>query len=174
MFGRTDPVPDRPLLLADFFDGCKAHDCCYGTCGSEQEDCDRAFLAQGVKACIRAHPGRSVISQGLLLSCLKTAQFYHFAVASGGRSAWEAAQETACLACEPERCRPGYEECGEECCRSGFCVDGRCASNCDGTPCPSDRDCCFRTREAPDRGVCCPAGTTCYGHPSGFTSCKPI
>ncbi len=149
IFGRTDPVPDRPLLLADFYDGCKAHDCCYGTCGSDQAKCDKAFLKESVKACLREHPGRSVISAGLLTSCLKVAQFYHLAVSSGGRSAWEAAQETACLACERERL-------------------------CDGTPCPDDRECCFRTRESPDRGVCCPAGTTCYGHSSGFASCKPI
>lgn len=263
VFGKTDPVPDRPLLLANFFEGCKAHDCCYGTCGSDQAQCDRAFLEQGLEACARTHVGRGEIEKGLRLACNKVAQLYHFAVSSGGRAAWEAAQETACLSCQrcdadlmndpqncgscghrcapglaccggdckdtsvddqncgacgnvcpagtrciggacvarcergqtpcgttccdagevcgadgvcrrPQRCEPGYEDCNGECCRSGFCIDGRCASNCDGTPCPSDRECCFRTRESPDRGVCCPAGTTCYGHPSGFTSCKPL
>ncbi len=88
LFGKTDPVPDRPLLLANFFEGCKAHDCCYGVCGSDQAQCDRAFLEQGLKACARTHVGRGEIEKGLLLACNKVAQLYHFAVSSGGRAAW--------------------------------------------------------------------------------------
>ncbi|MDO8185283.1 hypothetical protein Q5424_15575 [Conexibacter sp. JD483] len=174
VFGRSDPVPDEPLLLASFFDGCKAHDCCYGTCGSDQEACDRAFLAKSVTACVKEHPGDGIVSTGLLMSCLNVAQSYYVAVSSGGRSAWEAAQETACLACEPNRCRPGYEECGDDCCKSGFCLDGRCVSDCGGTPCPDGQDCCFGTRESPGKPVCCPPSTTCRYDLSGYASCKPI
>ncbi|HST42498.1 MAG TPA: hypothetical protein VLK58_23465 [Conexibacter sp.] len=253
IFGRTDPVPDRPLFIADFFSSCQAHDCCYGGCGSDQVACDAAFLDDALKACAKAHPGSDEISRGLRIACNKVAALYHFAVASGGRAAWEAAQATGCFSCErcdadlltdPRNCgtcgrvcpagqacclgecrdtrvdaqncgacgsicashqrciggqcigcrRPEIT-CGTQCCnpkthtcRNGVCEkkcprgqqpcggvclgpDERC---CEGIACPADQDCCFRTRESPDRGICCPPGTLCYGHPDGFASCKPL
>src|SRR3954452_13879833 len=35
--------PDTPFDLAHFADACNGHDCCYGRCGADKDDCDTNF-----------------------------------------------------------------------------------------------------------------------------------
>lgn len=194
--GDMDPVPDTPSL-ADFFYGCKEHDCCYGRCGADKRACDDAFLADSLRACSEAHDDDGPIGWAMQLNCNQVAAFYRFGVSGSiGQQAYEAAQAEACIACErcdrpcgeqccppdevcrdgacrePLRCPSGTSECDGYCCKDGLCVDGRCARLCDGSPCPLDQDCCFRGGGDPNaRGVCCARGTYCSYNIGGVGRC---
>ncbi|MGH2929232.1 MAG: hypothetical protein ACRDL8_13595, partial [Solirubrobacteraceae bacterium] len=104
VLGHGDWVPDRPLELANFFDACKAHDCCYGQCGTQKADCDSAFGKATMEACVSGQ-GLAVTALfgGLNLStCLGVAQAYHAAVADTqtGQDAYNAGQAEVCDCCE--------------------------------------------------------------------------
>lgn len=103
VLGHGDWVPDRPLGLANFFDACKAHDCCYGQCGAQKSDCDSAFGKATMEACVSGQ-GLAVteLFSGLnLTTCLGVAQAYHAAVADTqtGQDAYDAGQAEVCDCC---------------------------------------------------------------------------
>lgn len=129
---KVDPVPDRPLGIISFFDACKAHDCCYGTCGSSQKDCDIAMFRDAVSACFKKYgTGPSALADGRRVHCIELARVYYRAIASMGEEAWAAAQRSACHSCEPcdadllndpqncgtcgNACHPGFICCNGEC-----------------------------------------------------------
>lgn len=131
-------VPDGIPLVYDFYDACKAHDICYSTCGSAQKTCDDNFLNDMNALCNAQHtgfwstPGRR--------RCASAATIYHFAVASVGEDAHEAAQIEACDCCEPacvlcncnDKIYTSVQRCLDECKVSLGCFTGICAP----TECP--------------------------------------
>lgn len=101
--GHGDWVPDRPFELANFFDACKAHDCCYGKCGSQKSDCDDAFGTATMEACVTGQ-GLAVTTLfgGLnVATCLSVARLYHSKVADDprGQAAFDAGQAEVCDCC---------------------------------------------------------------------------
>lgn len=103
VLGRGDWVPDRPLDLANFFDPCKGHDCCYGQCGSVKTECDANFLAGMIRACNEAHPPNSGTFDSLYnANCLSVAAAYYEAVSATetGQKAYNAGQQEVCSCCE--------------------------------------------------------------------------
>lgn len=105
VFGRGDYVPDNPFELASFFDACKGHDCCYGSCGHAKADCDTRFLADMVAACEARWPtstvAQSVIDGQFNAYCLTVAQIYYEAVSGTqtGQDAYDAGQTEVCGCC---------------------------------------------------------------------------
>ena len=98
----------------NFGPACDAHDICWGTCNADKNACDRAFLV-GLKSQCDLWvdqlygPGGafSWIGPGRLKemdrrACYADANMYHFAVANGGNSAYQAAQDEACICACPE------------------------------------------------------------------------
>lgn len=104
VLGHGDWVPDRPLELANFFDACKAHDCCYGQCGAEKSTCDSNFLKATMEACVTGQGAVvSALFGGLnVATCLGVAQAYHAAVADTqtGQDAYNAGQAEVCDCCQ--------------------------------------------------------------------------
>ena len=119
ILGHGDWVPDRPLDLANFFDACKGHDCCYGSCGSDKSACDTEFLKSMVKACVE-RPGRGqLVLGGPLLgiglsNCLAVAAAYQAAVhdTQTGQDAYNSAQQEVCDCCD---CPEGQTNCPDGC-----------------------------------------------------------
>lgn len=102
--GHGNWVPDRPLELANFFDACKGHDCCYGQCGSDKSQCDSDFLKGMLKACVSGQGlAVSAMFGGLNLAmCTEVAGIYHAAVhdTATGQGAYEAGQAEVCDCCQ--------------------------------------------------------------------------
>lgn len=119
ILGHGDWIPDRPLYLANFFDACKGHDCCYGQCGSDKTDCDTEFFKAMIKACGGgAGLGRPVLDvfAGVgLVACLEVANAYHAAVhyTQTGQDAYNSGQQEVCECCCDGTCNPP-------------CTDGKC------------------------------------------------
>ncbi|HEY8583900.1 MAG TPA: hypothetical protein VIL49_13175 [Capillimicrobium sp.] len=179
--GTVDPVPDRPLFVADFFDACKAHDCCYGVCGSDQDACDSAMYLDALRICQKTRYDDDANGVARHMQCNSVARLYYQAVAALGKDAWASAQETACYSCEPceadllsdpDNCGT----CGNACGGTRVCCDGVCkdpevdAQNCGacGNVCKDGQRCiggqcvkrCKRG-ETPCDGTCCPPDKTC-------------
>jgi len=71
-----------------FLDACNAHDSCYGTCGSNKNDCDDTFrYAMEITVCA---------ASSCKVSCVINAETYYYAVASGGGGAYQDAQNCSC------------------------------------------------------------------------------
>jgi hypothetical protein len=104
VLGHGDWVPDRPLDVANFFDACKGHDCCYGRCGSKKADCDEQFLQAMLETCVKSASLADVaLLPGLRMSlCMSVAGVYHHAVSATetGQSAFEAGQAETCDCCQ--------------------------------------------------------------------------
>jgi hypothetical protein len=104
VLGHGDWVPDRPLGVANFFDACKGHDCCYGRCGSKKADCDEQFLEAMRDTCMKsASLADLALLPGLRMSlCMSVAEVYHQAVSSTdtGQSAFDAGQAETCDCCQ--------------------------------------------------------------------------
>lgn len=125
-------VPDR-WRRVDFAGACARHDRCYGTCNTDRQACDDAFLARLRAACRRAYPDATARQRGLRRRCGEAARAYHAAVAGLGSPAFEAAQAAACLCCGEDGRGP---KCGSVCCAGGLaCADpasGRCCAPGEG------------------------------------------
>lgn len=154
IFGKGDYVPDRPFGLADFFDACKGHDCCYGDCTSPKSDCDGNFLRGMVAACeSRYSSSGSVFDSIRSTYCYSMALTYYTAVSrtSTGTHAYNSAKSvcTCCVSCEQNAAIKGIENpgrfqfCGPE--GEGTCTDILTDSqNCGacGTVCPPEASAC--------------------------------
>ncbi|HEV7399762.1 MAG TPA: hypothetical protein VGN84_05775 [Solirubrobacterales bacterium] len=147
---------DHPTLLTSFTSACNAHDCCYGTCGSSKETCDKQIRSDLVKACIKSKGALLTLFGGpvLYLSyeayCNTVANTYYEAIANTkqGRDAFTAAQEKVCGCCEEEKqSKPG----------------GRCEDNAD---CAAGQECCGEMCFDPAVAQCC--------NPKWSTVCKVI
>ncbi len=189
IFGTHDIVPDEPLELANFFNACKGHDCCYGTCGSDKAACDGDFLLSMEAACQSAWPSQSLLDGVGLSYCLSVAKVYYDAVSSTktGTEAYTAGQDVVCdccvdcktaigltsSACEaqfaltcPDPNNPGEYVCVEACGDPANC--GSCGHTCpprdngDGT---SQRGCC--NDNACTWEVGCIDYCSCWNQPGG-------
>lgn len=69
---------------ASFEDACLAHDCCYATCGSSQEQCDGDLYLAMEAACTGAYPVNLVQRQ----LCINTATTYYYPVQSPANTSW--------------------------------------------------------------------------------------
>ena len=94
----TEWVPDNPAGF-DFSQCCKAHDKCYGTCGSTQETCDLDF-----RTCMQDKCWDYFID-GRTGACMILAAGFYGAVVDFGKPASDAGQEKGCKG----------EECDEPC-----------------------------------------------------------
>ncbi|MDQ3895791.1 MAG: phospholipase [Actinomycetota bacterium] len=54
--GRCTGVPDAIPGIFDFTNACANHDACYASHEQTQAECDQAFLADMVAACVAQHP----------------------------------------------------------------------------------------------------------------------
>ena len=152
--------------FADFGSCCNVHDNCYGTCNSSKGGCDTSFRGCLRDACLDSL--LTLLSPGLLASCLAAAEAYFLGVHFRGGGPYESAQRGACDCC-------GTQTCGQS------CVGGTCSS----LPSCQDPGCvCFQTIEG--NGFChrpqsCAGLSTCSSSancPSGWacvsvTCCGP-
>ncbi len=105
IFGKGDYVPDEPFGVANFFNACKGHDCCYGACESDKAQCDSNFLTQMLSICEQTWPTNTVANEIIHANqyafCLTVAHAYYAAVSSTatGQEAWEAGQKATCGCC---------------------------------------------------------------------------
>jgi hypothetical protein len=157
ILGNGNWIPDEPLGLANFFNACKGHDCCYGRCGAAKAECDQNFLDEMTKACNAQWPTSSTIdslNNGLYHAyCLAVAKAYYDAVSSTrtGQEAYEAGQKEVCECCVdcqayaktlgyynyewwrscPEPSAAGGYECMSVCSNTEHC--GACGNKCPET-----------------------------------------
>lgn len=98
---RGDWIPDSPFDLANFFEACKGHDCCYGNCGAPKESCDGDFLLDMEAACQSNWSGDSLLDSVGLSYCLSVAKVYYNAVSGTqtGTDAYNAGQDEVCDCC---------------------------------------------------------------------------
>lgn len=130
VIGRDAQVPDGIPGIYDFYEPCKAHDICYGTCGSSQQTCDDNFFNDMTAYCNAEHAWWSPIG----VSCRNYARLYHLAVSSAGEEAHASAQVEACDCCEPScvhcSCNDvvytSVQRCLDECRVSLGCFTGIC------------------------------------------------
>jgi hypothetical protein len=129
---------------ASFIGCCSAHDCCYGTCRSNQGGCDSTFGNCMRASCDAAYPPDIVTLPGGITFdrnrvnrslCRGQANAYEAAVVNFGDDAHTAAQQNACDCCGTQNCPT--------------CPGGTCSS----LPSCQDPGCvCFQTVEG--RGFC--------------------
>lgn len=104
VLGHGNWVPDRPLELANFFDACKGHDCCYGTCGADKSTCDSDFLKGMMEACVSGQGAAvSTLFGGLnVATCMGVANAYYAAVhdTDTGQGAFDSGQAEVCDCCQ--------------------------------------------------------------------------
>lgn len=166
-----DWIPDSPFDLANFFNACKGHDCCYGNCGAPKESCDGDFLLDMEAACQSAWGGDSLLDGVGMAYCVSVAKVYYDAVSGTqtGTDAYNAGQNEVCDCCvdcktaaslaandAASKCEAQYAfPCpdpdipGEYVCHFG-CGDGDNCGGC-GKTCPpkdngdgsSSRGCCW-------------------------------
>jgi hypothetical protein len=95
---------------ANFLPCCDGHDCCWGTCNSDRNACDGAFLTCLQGACNSAYPPNIVlgvdvnrIRRGV---CRAAADAYFRGVQTErwGAPAYTAAQQAACDCCATQNC----------------------------------------------------------------------
>lgn len=91
-----DYVPDMPGGYS-FVAPCVAHDICYGTCGSDRDECDRAFHRDMVEVC-DTHAAYGYDSG----TCYSFAAAYYKAVAWKGAEPFAEGQVEGCDCCEDE------------------------------------------------------------------------
>jgi hypothetical protein len=86
-------IPNNPTGCGDtsFLEPCNAHDICYGTCGSNKDSCDHAFLDAMLEICS---------GSSCAYSCSQYANTYYGAVHNYGETAYESAQLAACACCD--------------------------------------------------------------------------
>jgi hypothetical protein len=151
--GSSFPVPST-FGNVDITPACNSHDACYDTCKSSRHACDASFLADMKKRCSQGNtPGSTALT-----NCLGAADLYYRVVSSAGGSAYDQAQQNACICCNANE-----RACGGVCCATGLCHSGECLKCAAGkelcggkcrTACPAGF-----VRDAACRCVC-PAGTT--------------
>jgi hypothetical protein len=126
--GTGDYVPDEPLGIVNFFGPCKGHDCCYGRCGSDKDDCDGKFLIGMLDVCDTTWPVSESKWQGILdvfptVFCRSLAATYYSAVHYGGQDAYDSGQKEVCDCCD---CDPGFTVRGDAVDHGDSLVHGGC------------------------------------------------
>jgi hypothetical protein len=99
---RGDWIPDSPFDLANFFNACKGHDCCYGKCGSDKAKCDSDFHQDMIAACAANWGVPDSLFGDLAESyCYSVADTYYNAVSGTqtGTDAYNAGQDEVCDCC---------------------------------------------------------------------------
>lgn len=112
---------------ASFTPACNRHDRCYGTCNKDRMTCDFLMRKSMQQACKQAY--RRDDERKQLRKCFGRARLYFNVVSENGQSAYEAAQEEACLCCDA----PRSTRCGDVCCITSSChecVNGTCHFTC--------------------------------------------
>jgi hypothetical protein len=148
----TPWIPNR-YGIADFTQCCNNHDICYDTCNDVKSNCDNAFLSCLTASCNNAYSAASILFPELLQDCLVVAGAYYAAVALGGGSAFDSAQDEAC-----------------DCCPETTCPQSCAGSSCGSLPpCAGGGDCvCFTSTEG--NGACIHGDTPCDSVPNCVTS----
>lgn len=129
--------------------GTGSHDCCWGKCKEDRNNCDQLFLACLDAACRTAYPGSGVVETIKRTSCQSAALTYFGAVESRlATSAYEAAQSGGC-----------------DCCGTSTCPQSCAGSSCGSLPaCDPGGDCvCFTSTEG--SGACVHGATPCSSVP---------
>ncbi len=72
-----------------FYEACKQHDICYGTCFSNKSQCDQNFLGDMINSC----------PTFFLVNCTELALIYYAAVANFGQDAFDNGQKKGCIEC---------------------------------------------------------------------------
>jgi RHS repeat-associated protein len=87
-------IPERPFWIVNFAPCCDQHDLCYDTCNPNrsQEQCDDVFCSCTRNRCRRV---------AFRTECEKLAEIYCWAVETFGHKFYPAAQENACMCCDP-------------------------------------------------------------------------
>lgn len=130
--GNDEWVPDDYGQWS-FTEPCNKHDICYGTCGSDKEDCDQQFYNDMATVCLE----KTFPLGAAHLKCIGLASIYAKAVANFGGGAYEGGQVASCDCCEPPGCiycncnETYYQnfqiaQCLDECNVSLFCFTGIC------------------------------------------------
>lgn len=130
--------------------GAGSHDCCWGKCGNDRDNCDLLFLACLDSACQTAYPGSGIIESIKRSACQQAAVAYYGGVSSFiATSAYESAQSGGCDCCAESTCA--------QTCLGGSCFN---APSCD-----NDFGCvCFQTVEGTGfchRGQPCSTTSPC-------------
>lgn len=176
-------LADHPTLLTSFTKACNAHDCCYGTCGSLKETCDRQIRSDLIDACVKSKdtlPGGGVLSLTYQVLCTATADAYYAAIADTkqGKSAFASAQGEVCGCCE-ESGPCGGKTCreGEICCQGKTCYDPQCFACCNLASHPGQLTSIFLSPGGDPTTVAfciaCGQGGVAYAHHEGET-CEEI
>jgi hypothetical protein len=151
-FGWT--VPDS-FGRANFTPACNQHDRCYGTCNSNRRVCDNQLRRQMKRECNQVFGREDGPENFRRLKCLDRADFFYSKVNRHGQSAYEAAQEEACICCDPTR------KCGTQCCPPGYeCCNNVCRLSSIGP-----------WHGCPGTNFCCGEGATCCGGANGAAAC---
>lgn len=140
---------------ASFISCCNGHDCCWGNCNNDRNDCDNGFLACLQASCDAAYPSTSILNKIKNGTCRATASSYFLGVQTDkwGTPAYVAAQQAACDCCGAEPCKT--------------CPGGSCGA----LPSCQDPGCvCFQTIEG--KGFChLPQSCTGLANCSSTASC---
>jgi len=152
-----NPVPQKPLYLANFTPACNTHDEGYGTCNRPKEVTDSKFLGDMKAICVKEYPVAGFFSDLALVQCVKSAETYYTAVSELAGDPYKEGQSEGCDCCE--ECPGGAVKCGGECCRRGWiCGEkGLCCEPCQPgwikCPYPNEPRCGF--------GCCMPGAPKC-------------
>jgi len=161
-------VPNSPLGVANFYEACKGHDICYGTCNSNKDSCDSNFFDAMKAICIKDYPGSGLFDAVGRSYCLQLARDYTTAVSLFGANAYKTGQTEGCDCCSD--CPSGTPMCGEKCCPPGQeCSNGHCCYPCE----PGWVKCGVATNLDVCGFVCCKPETTCCPEARGIPTCCP-
>jgi hypothetical protein len=157
-----DPVPDRPLNVANFNSACNGHDRGYGTCNVPKETTDKLFLGDMVMICVNQYPITGPESATGLYQCTRAAELYYQGVKELGGTPYKDGQSEGCDCCEGE-CAGGTIKCNGQCCPpAGTYVcgsSGLCCADCQPgwikCPYPANARCGFGCC-MPGAPICCP------------------